>query len=42
MVLAGLLGIHDRYNWKDCVQTDAQDKEDAQKFKKALQPFLPK
>lgn len=42
MVLAGLLGLHNRVNWKDCVQSDAEDKEDAQKFKKALQPFLPK
>lgn len=42
MVLAGVLGLHHRANWKDCTQTDAEDKDDAQKFKKALAPFLPK
>ncbi|BEJ18171.1 hypothetical protein CspHIS471_0704480 [Cutaneotrichosporon sp. HIS471] len=41
-VLAGLLDIHDRGNWQECVQSDAEDKEDAHKFKAALKPFLPK
>lgn len=41
MVLAGLLGLHHRVNWKDCVQSEGEDKEDAQKFRKAFAPFLP-
>ncbi|KAK4686926.1 CWF19-like protein 1, partial [Tremellales sp. Uapishka_1] len=41
MVLAGLLGLHHRVDWKECGQTIAEEKEDAQKFKKALAPFLP-
>lgn len=42
VVLAGLMGLHNRISWKDCVGTDTEEKEDAVKFKKALQPFLPK
>lgn len=41
-MLAGLLDIHDRGNWQECVQSEAEDKDDAQKFKAALKPFLPK
>ncbi|KAL7423731.1 hypothetical protein Q5752_001313 [Cryptotrichosporon argae] len=42
MVVAGLLGVHERADWKVCVQTEDEDKEDAKEFKKALTPFLPK
>jgi hypothetical protein len=42
MVLAGLLGLHHRVDWKACSQTDEEEKEDAVKFKKAFQPFAPK
>lgn len=41
LVLSGLLGLHHRINWKDTVLSQAEEKEDAVKFKKALQPFLP-
>ncbi|TXT04943.1 hypothetical protein VHUM_04026 [Vanrija humicola] len=41
LVLSGLLGLHHRINWKDTVLSEAEEKEDAAKFKKALQPFLP-
>ncbi|EIW72838.1 hypothetical protein TREMEDRAFT_59006 [Tremella mesenterica DSM 1558] len=39
MILAGLLGLPHRIDWKDCGQTEAEEKEDAQKFKKAFAPF---
>lgn len=41
MVLAGILGLHHRVNWKDCVQSEGDDKDDAQKFKKAFAPYAP-
>lgn len=41
MVLAGMLGLHHRVNWKDCVQSEGDDKDDAQKFKKAFAPYAP-
>jgi hypothetical protein len=42
MVIASLLGLHHRIDWKECGQSEAEDKEDATKFKRALAPFLPK
>ncbi|WWC96714.1 hypothetical protein V866_003586 [Kwoniella sp. B9012] len=39
MVLGSLLGYHHRIDWKECSQNEAEDKEDAQKFKKAFAPF---
>lgn len=39
MVLASLLGLHHRIDWKDCFETEVEEKEDAQKFKKAFAPF---
>ena len=41
MVLAGLLGLHHRVDWKACSQTQEEEKEDAVNFKKAFQPFAP-
>lgn len=40
MVLAGMLGLHHRIDWKACSQSEAEEKDDAQKFKKALTPFI--
>lgn len=40
-VLVSLLGIPDRFDWKDCAQSDADDTEDAQQFKSAFAPFDP-
>lgn len=40
-VLVGLLGMPERFDWKDCVQSEDQDKEDAQRFKEAFKPFDP-
>lgn len=42
MVLAGLLGLHHRLDWKACAQTEEEEKEDAVKFKKAFQAYTPK
>ena len=39
MVLAGLLGLHHRVDWKDCYQTEEEEKDDAVKFKKAFAAF---
>jgi hypothetical protein len=39
MVLASLLGLHHRIDWKDCSQSEKEEKEDAQKFKKAFAPY---
>ncbi|WRT65941.1 uncharacterized protein IL334_002892 [Kwoniella shivajii] len=39
MVIGSLLGYHHRIDWKECSQSEAEDKEDAQKFKKAFAPF---
>ncbi|WWC60538.1 uncharacterized protein I303_103112 [Kwoniella dejecticola CBS 10117] len=39
MVLGSLLGYHHRIDWKECSQSEAEDKDDAQKFKKAFAPF---
>ncbi|GFZ43337.1 hypothetical protein JCM24511_01057 [Saitozyma sp. JCM 24511] len=41
MVLAGLLGLHHRIDWKECGQSEEEEKADAQAFKKALAPFQP-
>jgi hypothetical protein len=42
MVIAGLLGLHHRVDWKECSGSEQEEKEDAQKFKKAFAPFQPK
>ncbi|OCF75228.1 nuclear protein [Kwoniella mangroviensis CBS 8886] len=39
MALGSLLGYHHRIDWKECSQSEGEDKEDAQKFKKAFAPF---
>jgi hypothetical protein len=39
MVLAGLLGLHHRIDWKECSQTEEEEKADAVAFKKAFAPF---
>lgn len=40
MVLAGLLGLHNRVDWKECGQSEEEEREDAVKFKKAFTPFI--
>lgn len=42
MVIAGLLGLHHRVDWKECSGSQDEEKEDAQKFRKAFAPFQPK
>ena len=37
--LATILGLQDRMDWKACMQTDEEDKQDAQTFKAAFAPF---
>ena len=38
-VMAKLLGLEGRMQWKDCTQSDAEEKQDAQRFKDAFKPF---
>ncbi|KAI0647378.1 nuclear protein [Trametes meyenii] len=40
-VLVSILGMADRYDWKACTQSEADDREDAQAFKIAFAPFDP-
>lgn len=39
VVLASLMGLHHRIDWKECYQTEPEEKDDAVKFKKAFAPF---
>lgn len=39
IVLGSLLGLQHRIDWKACAKSDAEEKEDAVKFKKAFAPF---
>ena len=38
-VMAKLLGLEGRMHWKDCTQSDAEEKKDAEGFKKAFKKF---
>ena len=38
-VMAKLLGLEDRTNWRDCQQSDEEEKKDAEKFKVAFKRF---
>ncbi|TCD60562.1 hypothetical protein EIP91_009865 [Steccherinum ochraceum] len=40
-VLVGLLGMPERFDWKECTQSDEDDRADAQAFKDAFKPFDP-
>ena len=40
-VLVALLGMPERFDWKECVQSDDEDREDAQRFKEAFKAFDP-
>ncbi|KAH8099564.1 nuclear protein [Cristinia sonorae] len=40
-VLVGLLGIPERFDWKECSQSDDEDREDAEAFTAAFSPFDP-
>ncbi|KAI0310186.1 nuclear protein [Amylostereum chailletii] len=40
-VLASLLKMEDRYDWKACIQDEEEDKADVQAFKTAFAPFNP-
>jgi len=40
-VLASLLKVEDRIDWKSCVQSEEADKADVQAFKAAFAPFDP-
>ena len=37
--MAKLLGLETRYNWRDVVQSDDEDKKDADAFKAAYKEF---
>lgn len=39
VVMAKLLGLETRYNWRDVVQSDDEDKKDANAFKAAFKEF---
>ena len=41
IVLANLLGLSKRIDWKACSQTESEEKADAQAFKKAFKAFDP-
>lgn len=38
-VMAKLLGLGDRLNWKDCLQSPAEETEDVETFKSSFKPF---
>lgn len=38
-VMAKLLGLEGRMHWKDCTQSDAEEKKDAEGFKEAFKKF---
>lgn len=38
-VIAKLLGLEGRMHWKDCTQSDAEEKKDAEGFKEAFKKF---
>ena len=38
-VMAKLLGLEGRMHWKDCTQSDAEEKKDAEAFKNAFKKF---
>lgn len=40
-VLVELLGISERFDWKDCAQSEDDDKHDVEQFKTAFAPFDP-
>lgn len=40
-VLAKLLRMDERVDWKACMQSEAEDREDVQAFKTAFAPFDP-
>jgi hypothetical protein len=40
-VLVSLLNMPERFDWKECAQSEEQDREDAQAFKLAFAPFDP-
>lgn len=40
-VLAKLLKMEERVDWKACMQSEAEDREDVQAFKTAFAPFDP-
>lgn len=39
MVVGSLLGSHHRIDWKECGQSEADEKKDALEFKKAFTAF---
>ena len=40
-MLVAILGMGDRFDWKACTQSEAEDKEDVQAFKAAFAAFDP-
>ena len=38
-VMAKLLGLEGRMNWRDCLQSDVEEKKDAEEFKAAFKEF---
>lgn len=41
MVLANLMGMPQRYDWKACVLSVEEDRADAEEFKKSFASFDP-
>lgn len=40
MVLAGILGLHHRVDWKACSQSEDEERADTQRFKEAFKAFV--
>ena len=40
-VLANLIEMPQRYDWKACMLSEEEDRADAEEFKKAFSPFDP-
>lgn len=41
IALAYLLGVHQRMDWKQCIQSEEEDKLDVEAFKKVFAPIDP-
>ena len=40
-MIVHLLGIPERFDWKECIQSEADDRADAESFKQAFAQFDP-
>lgn len=41
MVMASVFGLPDRVDWKNCVESEEHEKQEAEEFKAAFRPFDP-